>query len=162
MPSFSGLKPASDNSSKTKQNNTSTNTAHEKLLRNELWRMGMRYRKNVLSLPGKPDIVFPGPKVAVFCDGDFWHGRHWSELETKLSKGWNGGYWVAKIASNRERDKRNTAELESKGWHVIRIWESDIRRDSSSQAKQVYNAVTERKASFRTQAGASEECNEIH
>jgi DNA mismatch endonuclease (patch repair protein) len=117
--------------------------------------MGMRYRKNVYSLPGKPDIVFYGSRVAVFCDGDFWHGRHWSELESKLLKGWNGRYWVAKIAGNRERDKRNTAELESNGWHVIRIWESDIRHDPSGIAIKVYDAVTRRKAVFKLQCSAS-------
>ena len=161
MPSFFGLTPASGRSSKAKRHNVSTNTTHELLLRSELWRMGLRYRKNVRSLPGKPDIVFRRPKVAVFCDGDFWHGRHWSDLETKLSKGWNGEYWVAKIAGNRERDELNTAELERKGWHVIRIWESDIRRDPADAARKVFDAIKLRKAAFKAQGGASGERHEI-
>jgi DNA mismatch endonuclease (patch repair protein) len=98
------------------------------MLRRALWRLGLRYRKNVKSLPGKPDIVFFRNKVAIFCDGDFWHGREWPKLRAKLKRGSNSNYWLQKIRSNIERDRRNQALLEKSGWLVIRLWESDIKR----------------------------------
>src|SRR5437879_6384164 len=73
-PSFKGLKPASEASSRAKRGNRRRDTLQEMLLRRELWKMGLRYRKNVETMPGKPDLVFPGARVVVFCDGDFWHG----------------------------------------------------------------------------------------
>src|SRR5689334_11885494 len=91
-PSFEGLRPASETSSSVKRRNTRVDTQHEVLLRSTLWRMGLRFRKNVRSLPGKPDIVFPKAKVIVFCDGDFWHGRNWASQSMKLEKGTNGAY----------------------------------------------------------------------
>jgi DNA mismatch endonuclease (patch repair protein) len=141
VPSFTGLKPASEASSKAKQNNRRSDTKHELLLRRELWSLGLRFRKNVESLPGKPDIVFPGVRIAVFCDGDFWHGRKWQTLKPKLAQGANAAYWAAKIASNIERDKRNTTLLEEAGWQVIRLWETDIRRDPTAVAKYIKESI---------------------
>src|SRR5260370_5324167 len=88
-PSFKGLSAASPASSHAKQMNRSSDTSHECLLRALLWRRGLRYRKNVRTLPGKPDIVFAAERVAVFCDGDFWHGRDWPRLSKKLRAGTN-------------------------------------------------------------------------
>ena len=99
--------------------------------------MGLRYRKNVRSLPGKPDIVFKRARVAVFCDGDFWHGRHWPVRRAKLSMGANAEYWLAKIEANMERDLRHTQTLEQMGWRVTRLWETDIKRDPTAMAEQV-------------------------
>jgi len=95
---------------------------------------------------GKPDIVFPSAKVAVFCDGDFWHGRDWPSLETALKGGANGGYWTAKIAANRSRDRWVTAELEAKGWRVLREWEGDIRKDPDIIARRIHAVVRSRAA----------------
>ena len=106
--------------------------------------MGLRFRKNVKALPGKPDIVFIGARVAVFCDGDFWHGRKWQQLREKLDQGTNPQYWSAKISTNMERDLRNTALLESDGWQVIRIWETDIKRNPTNTALVVAEAVRAR------------------
>lgn len=72
----------------------------------ELRRLGLYYHKNTPGLPGQPDIVFRSAKVAVFCDGDFWHGRNWRTLRGSLSKGTNSAYWIAKIRSNMQRDLR--------------------------------------------------------
>src|SRR5439155_25146815 len=72
-PSFAGLRPASEAASRAKRANKNYGTRHEILLGRELWRMGLRYRKNMARLPGKPDIVFSRARVVVFCDGDFWH-----------------------------------------------------------------------------------------
>jgi DNA mismatch endonuclease (patch repair protein) len=115
------------------------------LLRRELWRMGLGYRKNVISLPGKPDIVFASAKVAVFCDGDFWHGRNWPELSAKLLEGSNADYWQAKIRSNMDRDQRNTALLEGDGWLVIRLWETDIKKDVAGTAHRIARIVEQRR-----------------
>lgn len=137
VPSYKGLRPASETASKIKKNNKRTDTKHELLLRSTLWKMGLRFRKNVNTLPGKPDIVFPKTRVVVFCDGDFWHGRNWDSLKNKLKKGTNAKYWQSKIAANMERDKRTTAILQESGWYVIRVWEKDIKRDASSIANTI-------------------------
>jgi len=80
-------------------------------------------------LPGCPDIVFPGARLAIFCDGDFWHGRDWPIRRIKLKRGHNAAYWIPKIEGNIQRDLRNTALLESEGWCVVRYWESEIKGD---------------------------------
>lgn len=103
--------------------------------------MGLHYRKNVQDLPGKPDLIFVGARVAVFCDGDFWHGRDWPTRQAKLERGANAAYWSAKIARNIERDLRNTTLLEQDGWHVIRLWETDIKRDLRAAACCVRDVV---------------------
>src|SRR6267378_5587118 len=110
-PSFAGLRPASKLSSLVKQKNLSCDTLPELALRRELRRLGLRFRNNEKALPGKPDVVFRDARVAVFCDGDFWHGRNWTDLKVKLRKGANGPYWHAKIASNIRRDRRDSAFL---------------------------------------------------
>jgi DNA mismatch endonuclease (patch repair protein) len=144
-PSFSGLKPVSTASSQAKRNNRSRDTTHEVMLRRALWRMGLRYRKNASNLPGKPDIIFPAARVAVFCDGDFWHGRNWQSLRKKLRRGTNSRYWVAKIESNRARDRRVTTLLRGAGWHVVRFWETTVRRDPVAAAHRVSSIVKVRK-----------------
>ena len=143
-PSFSGLKPASERSSRAKRHNRRTDTQHEKMLRRELWRIGLRYRKNVEALPGKLDIVFVGARVAVFCDGDFWHGGNWKELKSKLCQGTNAEYWLSKIESNIERDRLNNMLIEADGWSVLRLWETDIKRDPQAAAESVKEVVIER------------------
>ena len=143
-PSFKGLTPSSEASSRTKQHNRRRDTTQEVLLRKAVWRLGLRFRKNVGSLPGKPDIVFPRARVVVFCDGDFWHGRQWESLEAKLRQGSNAGYWTAKIAANRARDLRTTTLLEAGNWQVLRFWETDIKQDVDAVARQVFEAVRAR------------------
>jgi len=107
--------------------------------------MGFRYRKNCTELPGTPDLVFSGARVAVFCDGDFWHGRDWACLRRKLESGTNPGYWAAKIESNIKRDTRNAASLEAAGWIVLRLWETDIKRDPIAAAELVKRVLDERR-----------------
>jgi DNA mismatch endonuclease (patch repair protein) len=110
----------------------SKNTRPEIALRKALWSKKLRYRVNYDKLPGKPDIVFTKQMVAVFCDGDYWHGHNWairglSSLEEELS-GYSE-YWRAKILRNIERDEEDNKALQSLGWTVLRFWESDIKRD---------------------------------
>lgn len=119
------------------------NTKPELMLRKELWKRGFRYRVNVKGLAGKPDIVFTKAKIAVFCDGDFWHGHNWalrglSSLEEELSH--YTEFWRNKISGNVERDHRNSLLLESSGWFVIRIWESKINEDVVKCADCIENA----------------------
>lgn len=136
-PSFRGLRSTSDAASRVGRGNKKRGTRPEMLLRKALWRMGYRYRLHNTTLPGTPDIVFPRQKVAVFCDGDFWHGRRWAERKSKLAEGANASYWVAKIQRNRSRDREVSRALRQLGWNVVRIWESDVRRDPERAARRV-------------------------
>ena len=140
-PSFTGLKPASQAASLAKRMNRSADTIHEKLLRSALWRRGLRFRKNLAVLPGKPDIVFASARVAVFCDGDFWHGRDWHRLSKHLQKRANAAYWLQKIRANMLRDRRTTRLLEKQDWYVIRLWEGDIKANPDGAALQVKKAL---------------------
>jgi DNA mismatch endonuclease (patch repair protein) len=142
VPRFSSFKPASETASRIKQRNRSRDTKAELLLRKELWRRGLRYRLHAPDLPGKPDIVFRRAKVAIFCDGDFWHGRSWRERHERLSRGSNAPYWTAKIAANVARDRRNTRSLRAAGWTVVRLWETDILRNVSREAGKVARTLT--------------------
>ena len=85
---------------KNMRNIKSKDTDIELLLRKELWRQGYRYRKNYKKLPGKPDIVLTKYKIAIFCDGEFFHGKDWDELRPRLIKSSNGEYWISKISRN--------------------------------------------------------------
>jgi len=154
-PSFAGLKPASQAASFAKRMNRSADTIHERLLRRALWRRGLRFRKNLAALPGKPDIVFSGLRLAVFCDGDFWHGRNWRRLSGQLQKRANAVYWCQKIRANMLRDRRTTRLLKKQGWSVIRLWESDIRKDPERAALQVEEAVLGRSMPPKSEPCAS-------
>jgi DNA mismatch endonuclease (patch repair protein) len=144
-PSFGGLKPASEQASAAARGASSKrDTKPELLLRRALWAQGLRYRVDVSDLPGRPDVVFSGPRVAVFCDGDFWHGRGLAQRLARLKDGHNGSYWVAKIAANVERDVRHRASLEQAGWLVMRFWETDIRVCPEAAAAAVLRAVRKR------------------
>lgn len=102
----------------------SKDTTPEMKLRKELWARGYRYRIHY-KLPGKPDIVFVGKRIAIFVDGCFWHKCPKCYIKPKSNK----KYWLPKIEKNVERDKKNTKLLENKGWKVIRIWEHEIKKD---------------------------------
>ena len=99
----------------------------ETMLAKELWNQGIRYRKNYKKLPGSPDIAITKYKIAVFVDGEFWHGENWNERKEKLKS--NREYWIAKIEENMSRDKRNDALLIEKGWTPIHFWENEVKRD---------------------------------
>jgi len=109
----------------------------------------LRYRIATASVPGRPDVVFPRARVAIFCDGDFWHGRDLAARIRKLEAGHNATYWIAKIRANVQRDTRRSAELERAGWVVRRFWENEIHRDATAIAAQIANVVTERLKSRR-------------
>ncbi|HRZ58049.1 MAG TPA: very short patch repair endonuclease [Candidatus Paceibacterota bacterium] len=137
-PSFKGLRPASAGASAAARGaSRKTDTRCEIVLRRELWRRGLRYRLHVPGLPGRPDVVFPRHRVAVFCDGDFWHGRDLEDRVAKLERGHNSEYWVAKVRRNVERDRQQTRLLQSSGWVVMRIWEKDVLLRTAGVADQI-------------------------
>lgn len=107
----------------------------EVMLMKELWSRGLRYRKNVNSICGKPDIVFIGKKVAVFCDSEFWHGYNWEERKYDFRS--HQDFWFPKIERNIERDKEVNAQLESEGWTVLRFWGKEIKKDVSGCADKI-------------------------
>lgn len=107
----------------------SKDTSIEIILRKKLWEKGYRYRKNSNDLPGKPDIVLTKYKIAVFCDGEFFHGKGWEILQPKLEKSNNSKYWIKKISRNMERDDEVNKKLLFLGWTVIRFWGKDIIKD---------------------------------
>ena len=141
-PSFKALKSSSARASRALSGSSrKSDTKCEVALRSALWRLGLRFRKNVSLLPGKPDIVFPGARVVVFCDGDFWHGRSWRSRRRKLEAGSNADYWVSKIGANMARDRRYDRQLTALGWCVIRVWEGDILKDPGQPIRVVSEAV---------------------
>lgn len=107
----------------------SRDTKIEILLRKTLWKKGYWYRKNYKDLPGKPDIVLTKYKIAIFCDGEFFHGKDWEVLKPKLQKSNNGEFWINKISRNRERDNEVDKKLLFLGWTVIRYWGNDIKQN---------------------------------
>ena len=111
----------------------------ELLLRQELWSRGLRYRKNVNRIYGKPDIVFIGKKVAVFCDSEFWHGYDWEERKKDFKS--HQEFWIPKIERNMERDAEVTAKLESEGWTVLRFWGNEIKKNTAQCADIIEKAV---------------------
>ncbi len=113
-------------------------------LRSALWSLGLRYRKNARDLPGVPDLVFRKAKVAVFVDGDFWHGRDLHRRLRRLRKGHNPDYWVRKILSNVARDKSITGRLEKEGWLVMRFWETDVHGKAPEIADHIGKNIRER------------------
>lgn len=145
VPSYRDFRPATAVSSRVMQANRRQDTQPEVMLRRQVWRLGLRYRKNVASLPGQPDMVFHAARVVVFCDGDFWHGRDWKTRRRKLRRGANAAYWTAKIARNIQRDQEHTARLNQAGWLVIRLWEAEIKQDLSGVARLVARAVMQRR-----------------
>ena len=92
-------------------------------------------------MPGNPDIVFMRARVAVFCDGDFWHGRNWPQLRKQLARRANPDYWLAKITYNMRRDLRLRRQLRRAGWTIVRCWESQIRENPARQAGRVAKAL---------------------
>ncbi len=99
-------------------------TGPEVALRRALWAANVRgWRCHPKSVTGKPDLAWIGRRVAVFVDGAFWHGHpahYWGQ---------SGAFWDAKIARNRARDERVSAELTKQGWQVVRLWDFEVERD---------------------------------
>ena len=108
-------------------------------LRKELWSRGLRYQKNVTSIFGKPDLVFKGKKVAIFCDSEFWHGYNWEERRNDFKS--HQEFWIPKIERNMKRDIEVNERLKSEGWTVIRFWGNEIKKDTVKCADTIEKAV---------------------
>ena len=100
----------------------SKNTKAEILVFRELRRRGIYFQKHYNRALGKPDIALPRKKIAIFIDGDFWHGYRFSKMKDRLPK----KYWQQKIENNIKRDRRNQAKLKRDGWKVLRVWEHEV------------------------------------
>ena len=103
----------------------SKNSKPEEVVRKYLFSKGFRYRKNVKTLPGCPDIVLPKYKTVIFVNGCFWH-KH--DCPRFVWPSTNEEYWRPKIMGNVERDKRNLAELQQLGWTVLTVWECELKK----------------------------------
>jgi len=115
------------------------NTSIELSLRKALWRDGIRYRKNYKGLPGVPDIAIVKYQIAIFCDGEFWHGKDWETKKTKLKN--NRDYWIKKIERNMDRDRQNEWLLSCLGWKVLRFWGSEIKKDLTGCINEINYAI---------------------
>jgi len=111
-------------------------TGLEMRVRSALHRRGLRFRKHVKDLPGKPDVVFRKARVAVFVDGDFWHGYRFPSWEDKVSD-----FWKKKINRNRERDAANHRKLRQMEWTVIRLWQHEVEEDFDACIDRILAAV---------------------
>lgn len=96
-----------------------------RLLSKEIYPLGYRYRKNYKKVPGRPDVAFVSRKIAIFIDGDFWHGYRYDPKKSKLPK-----FWRDKIERNIKRDQRNRRLLKKMGWTYLRFWEHEIKKKS--------------------------------
>lgn len=119
----------------------SKNTKIEVILRKALWNAGFRYRKNYDKLPGKPDIALTKYKIAIFCDGEFFHGKDWEVLKPKLEKGNNPDFWIKKITRNQQRDDEVNKQLLFMGWTVIRFWGNEIKKNPEQCVKVVEETI---------------------
>lgn len=111
----------------------------ETLLAKKLWHSGFRYRRNYRLLPGSPDIAITKYRIAVFVDGEFWHGYDWQNRKKKLRR--NKEYWIAKIEENIARDQRNDMELFKLGWTSIHFWEKEVKNDVEGCVEDIISLI---------------------
>lgn len=126
---------------KNMKNIRSKDTAIEIRLRKALWQKGYRYRKNYKELPGCPDIVLTKYKIAIFCDGEFFHGKDWEVLKPRLEQSNNSQFWINKISRNIERDDEVNKKLLFLGWTVIRFWGKDIKKNTDECVKVIEEKI---------------------
>lgn len=111
----------------------------ETLLAKALWHQGYRYRKNDKRLPGSPDIAIIRYHIAIFVDGEFWHGENWEMRKSKLKR--NREYWIEKIEENMARDLRNDRLLIQAGWTPIHFWEKEVIKELPSCIYEIEEAI---------------------
>ena len=131
------------------QSNKSKGTKPELLLAKAMWALGLRYRKNSGSIFGKPDFSFKKYKVAVFVDGEFWHGKDWEQRKAEI-KG-NREFWIAKIERNIRRDMEVTGRLKAEGWTVLRFWSNDVVKNAGCHAEKVKEIIQARRIDLQKQ-----------
>ncbi|MDP2967268.1 MAG: very short patch repair endonuclease [bacterium] len=127
--------------SRIKSRDTGLETFFLKLLSSKLYPKGYRYRKHYNRLPGKPDIIFSKQKIAVFIDGDFWHGYNLEKFGKKVPR----KYWLPKIKRNIQRDKEVNSTLRKLKWRVLRFWEHEIRKNPAKALSKIEQTLKHRK-----------------
>lgn len=113
----------------------------ETMLAKLLWHSGIRYRYNYKKLPGSPDIAITKHHIAIFIDGEFWHGKDWEKRKNRLKS--NRDYWIEKIEENIARDQRVDQELFLMGWSVVRFWEKDVKKHPEDCASVVIGMIAD-------------------
>jgi DNA mismatch endonuclease (patch repair protein) len=119
----------------------SVDTKSEILLRKALWNHGIKYRKNSKSLPGTPDISIRKYKLAIFIDGEFWHGYDWERKKPRIKT--NPEFWIQKIERNMERDISNNVHLKEMGFTVFRFWDNQVKKDLAGCIQIITQHITE-------------------
>ena len=117
----------------------SSNTSPEIILRKNLRANGISFGIGDFGLPGHPDIIIKKHKLAIFIDGEFWHGYKWREKKSRLKA--NRAYWIPKIEKTILRDRKNNKILKKTGWKVIRLWQHQINEDLPKCIKQIINKM---------------------
>ena len=118
-----------------------TGTRIEVSLARSLFAKGYRYRKNDKTVFGKPDLTFKKHKLAIFIDGEFWHGKDWEIRKNNLKS--NCEYWLSKIERNINRDKEVNEKLLSEGWRVLRFWGNEIKKDLNNCITKIQKTIDE-------------------
>lgn len=115
----------------------------ETMLAKKLWHRGYRYRLNYKELPGSPDLAITKYNIAVFIDGEFWHGFDWVNKKKKIDR--NKAYWIEKIEENIARDKRNDKELTAMGWIPIHFWSKEVIKDADGCVRDIEEMIIQTK-----------------
>lgn len=111
----------------------------ETRLAKALWHRGLRYRLNYGGLPGRPDIVLTKYNIAIFVDGEFWHGKDFDEIKKRNLN--NKKYWLEKIEENKNRDLRDDKKLKEMGWIPIHFWSKDVEKELEACIEEVFDFV---------------------
>lgn len=119
----------------------------ETMLAKALWHSGYRYRLNYKKLPGSPDIAIVKFKIAIFVDGEFWHGKDWENHKTKIKT--NKEYWAEKINENIARDKKNDLLLQSMNWTVFHFWEKDVLKNLEDCLLMVISTAKSKQTAYK-------------
>lgn len=146
LPNFCEMKSLDIQKASVKNKNMqavrSSGSQIEVTLGKSLWRKGLRYRKNNRLVFGRPDFTLRKYKIAIFADGEFWHGKDWETRKSQHKS--NVEFWHKKIERNMERDREVNKKLRENGWIVMRFWGMDIKRDSDKCAEKVVRAIASR------------------
>ena len=121
----------------------SSETKMELLLSRALWSRGLRFRRNVNSVIGKPDIAIKKYRIAIFVDSEFFHGKDWEKNKYRIQS--KREFWWPKIEGNMKRDKFVNRALKNEGWIVIRIWSHDVKNKLEMKCQRILNSFEKRK-----------------
>ena len=121
----------------------------EQILAKQLWHLGFRYRKNDKRLPGSPDIAIGKYRIAIFVDGEFWHGKDWDRRKPRLRR--NREYWIEKIEENMARDLRVDRRLREIDWIPLRFWSGEVLKDTESCISDILGTIVEIECRERSQ-----------